>query len=159
VLSKTRSRAYTIIEMMVVMSVLGLLATAAMPLVELSVKRNKERELKAAVWELRRAIDSYKQAYDGGHIEKISGASGYPPSLAVLVDGVRDAAASQGQRIYFLRRIPRDPFAARELAAEQSWGLRSYASRPDQPEAGADVFDVYSLSDGTGMNGMPYRQW
>lgn len=143
---------------MVVMAVLGILATAAMPLLELTGKRNKERELKQAVWEIRRAIDAYKLAYDSGHIAVVPGASGYPPSLAVLAGGVPDAAAG-GQTIYLLRRLPRDPFAQSSVTAEQSWGVRSYASPPGQPKAGNDVFDVYSLSSAAGMNGVPYRQW
>jgi general secretion pathway protein G len=152
------ARGYTLIEMLVVMAVLGILATAAMPLVELTVRRNKERELKQSVWEIRRAIDAYKQAYDEGHIAKVSGGSGYPPSLSVLVTGVPDAAAG-GAPMYFLRRIPRDPFAAKELNAAQSWAIRSYQSPPDKPKAGLDVYDVASQSDERGFNGVPYAQW
>ncbi|HYD82130.1 MAG TPA: type II secretion system protein [Paucimonas sp.] len=155
---RARGYGYTIIELLVVMSVLGILATAAMPLIELTVKRNKERELKQALWEMRRAIDAYKQAYDEGRIARAADASGYPPSLAVLVAGVPSAAES-GKMLYFLRRLPRDPFAAADAAAEQSWGLRSYASTAEEPKPGADVFDIHSKSDGIGMNGIPYRQW
>ncbi len=151
-------RGHTIIEMLVVMAVLGILASAAMPLMELTAKRSKERELKQSVWEIRHAIDAYKQAYDGGHITKTLGASGYPPSLFVLTAGVPDIAAA-GQTMYFLRRIPKDPFSANAVTGIDSWGLRSYSSTPDQPKAGADVFDVYSTSADTGINGIPYRQW
>ncbi|MCU6498279.1 type II secretion system GspH family protein [Rugamonas sp. A1-17] len=153
-----RRRGYTIIEMMVVMVVLGILATAAMPLVELTAKRNKERELKAAVWEIRHAIDAYKQASDSGRIARAAGASGYPPSLPALTAGVPDLTAG-GQMLYLLRRVPRDPFAPKSLPAEATWGLRSYASAPDEPKEGADIFDVYSKSEEVGMNGMPYRLW
>jgi len=149
---------YTIIELLVVMAVLGILATAAMPLVELTAKRNKERELKQAVWEIRRAIDSYKQAYDAGRVMKSSAESGYPPNLTALASGVPDLQGG-GTPQYFLRRIPRDPFAKRGLTPEQTWGVRSYHSSADQPKAGADVFDVYSLSEEVGLNGVPYRQW
>lgn len=151
-------RGYTIIELLVVMAVLGILATAAMPLVELSVKRNKERELKHAQWEIRHAIDAYKQAYDAGRIAPVSGASGYPATLRQLASGIPDMSTG-GQLMYFLRRIPKDPFAGNEVPAEQSWGVRSYASTAEQPKPGADVFDVYSMSDEVGMNGLPYRQW
>lgn len=153
-----RTRGYTIIEMMVVMAVLGLLATAAMPLTELSSRRNKERELKQAVWEIRHAIDAYKQASDSGRIPRAAGGSGYPPSLAALTVGVPDQQ-DNGRMIYWLRRVPRDPFSAKGISAEAGWGLRSYASTPDEPRAGADVFDVYSKSEEVGMNGMPYRAW
>lgn len=155
---RPQGHGYTIIEMLVVMTVLGILATAAMPLVELTIKRSKERELKQSLWEIRRAIDAYKQAYDSGRIAKLQGANGYPSSLAVLVSGVPDVS-TDGQTIYFLRRIPKDPLAPPEVSAEQSWGLRSYLSSPEQPKAGADAYDVYSKSQEVGMNGVPYRQW
>ncbi|EEF24794.1 conserved hypothetical protein, partial [Ricinus communis] len=141
-----RRRGYTIIEMMVVMVVLGLLATAAMPLVELTAKRNKERELKQAIREIRHAIDAYKQASDAGRVAHAAGASGYPPSLAALTAGVPDLGPG-GQMIYFLRRVPRDPFASKAIRAEASWGLRCYASTADEPKEGSDVFDVYSKSE------------
>jgi general secretion pathway protein G len=152
------ARGYTLIELLVVMAVLGILATAAMPLVELTARRNKERELKQSVWEIRRAIDAYKQAYDEGRIPNVSGASGYPPSLSVLASGVPDVG-SGGSPMYFLRRIPKDPFAKKELSAEQSWAIRSYQSPPELPTPGLDVFDVYSFSEERGFNGVPYRQW
>ena len=150
-------RGYTIIELLVVMTVLGILATAALPLVELSARRNKERELKQSLWEIRHAIDAYKQAYDAGRLPKVAGASGYPPSLQALTEGVPDSAAAQP--LVLLRRIPKDPFAPATVSAEQSWGLRSYASTAQQPKPGADVFDVYSQSDQTAMNGSAYRTW
>lgn len=156
---QARKFGHTIIEMLVVMAVLGILASAAMPLVELTARRNKERELKQAVWEIRRAIDAYKAAYDAGHIAKVAGASGYPPSLSSLTHGVPDLAAG-GQALYLLRRIPKDPFGMSGGAgATTTWGLRSYASTAQEPKEGADVFDVYSTSQEVGMNGVPYRQW
>ena len=148
---------YSIIELLVVMTVLGILATAAMPLMELTARRTKERELKLALHEIRRAIDDYKKLYDAGRIAKISSVNGYPSSLQVLANGVPDAGG--GPTIYFLRPIPKDPFAAREVPAELSWGLRSYFSSAEQPQAGVDVYDVYSTVSGVGINGIPYRKW
>lgn len=149
---------YTIIEMLVVMVVLSVLATAVMPLAELSIKRNKERALRQELWEIRHAIDAYRQAYESGRIGTSYSPTGYPPSLAALASGVPDLK-NGGQQIYFLRRVPRDPFARTTGAPETSWGLRSYASSSDEPKEGNDVFDVYSKSDEIGMNGIPYRQW
>jgi general secretion pathway protein G len=153
-----RKHGYTIIELLVVMAVLGVLAMAAMPLAELSARRSKERELKLALRELRQAIDAYKSAYDSGHIAKTANASGYPPSLHALVEGIPDARLD-GQTLYFLRRVPADPFAVIATNPEKSWGLRSYSSPPQEPRPGEDVYDVHSLSEETGINGIPYREW
>jgi general secretion pathway protein G len=160
-----KARGFTLIEMLVVMAVLAILASAALPLSEMVARRGKERELKAALTQVRDALDAYKRAYDAGRIASSPGASGYPPSLQTLVDGVPDAREA-GQRLYFLRRVPRDPFADRTAqhagsltAPTDGWGLRSYASPPDRPKAGADVYDVYSLSKETGLNGIAYREW
>ena len=160
----TRRRArppsgFTLIEMVVVVMIVAILASAAMPLAALNKRRGQEAELRQALRTIRTALDDYKTAWDAGRIEKKAGSSGYPPDLATLVDGVRDTSDAQGRRIYFLRRLPRDPFADPLLPAMRSWGLRSYASPPDAPAAGADVFDVYSLADGIGLDGTPYRQW
>lgn len=155
---RARKHGYTIIEMLVVMVVLSILATAAMPLVELSVKRNKERALRQELWEIRHAIDAYRRAYEAGRVGDAFSTTGYPPSLAALVAGVPDLK-NRGEPIYFLRRLPRDPFAPSAEPPEKSWGIRSYASPPDEPKEGSDVFDVYSKSEEVGMNGIPYRQW
>jgi len=146
------------IELLVVMVVLSVLATAAMPLMELTLKRSKERELKESLSEIRHALDAYKRAYDTGHIPKMTEKSGYPPTLSALVEGVPDEKDNK-KLMYFLRRIPKDPFAEQGVPAEESWGLRSYQSSADKPQPGIDVYDVYSLSEGTGMNGIPYKQW
>lgn len=140
------------------MAVLGILATAAMPLMELTAKRNKERELKQSLHEIRLAIDEYKKFYDAGRIAKASSINGYPSTLAVLVSGVSDLN-SGGQIVYFLRRIPKDPFSPAEVPAELSWGLRSYFSSAEQPQPGVDVYDVHSIATGVGMNGIPYSKW
>ena len=157
---KRMAPGFTIIELLVVMSVLAILATAAMPLVEMTARRNKERDLKQAVAEIRKAIDAYKLAADAGKLGAAAtggGVSGYPPSLSVLVQGVTDGGG--GQAMYFLRRLPRDPFGDPKLAPEKSWGLRAYSSSAEDPKEGADVYDVYSTSEAVGMNGVPYRQW
>jgi general secretion pathway protein G len=130
----------------------------AMPLAELTSQREKERELKRALWEIRDAIDAYKRAVDAGSVAKAPAESGYPPSLQALVRGVPDAK-SAGGRLVFLRRIPRDPFADGTLPPEKTWRLRSYASEADHPSPGADVYDVLSSSDAVGLNGVPLRQW
>jgi general secretion pathway protein G len=124
----------------------------------MSVKRSKEYELRRALRDIRQAIDAYKQAADAGLIAPDS-ASHYPATLDDLYQGVANKNTS-GANIYFLRRVPADPFATdTTLTPEQTWGLRSYASAPDAPQAGDDVFDVYSKSTAVGINGIPYRSW
>jgi general secretion pathway protein G len=155
----TRSSGFTLVEMIITVAIVALLASGALPLAELAVQRTKEQELRSALREIRGAIDAYKKAADDKRIFRSVDASGYPPSLSALVDGVEDLKHPQKQRIYFLRRIPRDPFAAPELPAEETWGKRSYQSPPDAPHDGNDVFDVYSLSERGGINGISYREW
>jgi general secretion pathway protein G len=155
---RSGARGFSLIELLVVMAVLGVLAAMVMPLAEMSLQRDRERELKRALWEIRDAIDAYKRASDQGDVARAADASGYPPTLDALITGM-PSARSAGQRVYFLRRIPRDPFAPADVPPERTWGLRSYQSPPDRPEAGSDVYDVYSLSDRTGLNGVALRQW
>ncbi|HEX5394143.1 MAG TPA: type II secretion system protein [Rhodocyclaceae bacterium] len=152
-------RAFTLIELLVTLALIGLLSTMALPLAELSAKRSQEAELRSALRQIRDGLDAYKQAYDDGRLPLQPGASGYPPNLRTLVDGVVDAKSPTRNMIYFLRRIPRDPLASPDQRPEQGWGLRSYRSPPDTPRSGDDVFDVYSQSEGVGMNGVPYREW
>jgi general secretion pathway protein G len=148
------SRGFTLIELLVVVAIVAILASAARPLSELNVKRAKELELRRALREIREGLDAYKQASEDGRIERGAGSSGYPPSLEVLVQGMPDRRNPKAQPMYFLRRIPRDP-----MMPEGTWGLRSYASPPDAPSEGDDVFDVYTRASGVGINGRPYREW
>lgn len=159
-MNSIRVRGFTLIELVVTLAIIGLLAGLAVPGIELAVQRNKERELRQALREIRTAIDAYRQATDDGRIARIVGDAGYPPSLRILVEGVPDVLSPQKRKIYFLRRIPRDPMSTDESAApDQTWGLRSYESDADNPSPGRDVYDVYSLSTRVGINRVPYREW
>jgi general secretion pathway protein G len=154
------ARGFTLIELVITVAIIGLLAGIAVPTMELVVQRNKEQELRLALREIRTAIDAYKLAYDAGHMINIVGDSGYPPSLGVLVEGVEDAQNPDKRKIYFMRRLPRDPLSTESsLPPDRTWGLRSYESDADSPSEGKDVYDVYSQATGTGINGVPYRQW
>jgi general secretion pathway protein G len=151
-------RGFTLIELLVVMAVLGVLSMLLWPMAELTVQRDRERELKAALWQIREAIDEYHRVAKAGGVAAAPGESSYPPNLVALTQGVPDARAS-GRTIFFLRRIPRDPFADPALPAEATWALRSYASPPDRPEPGRDVYDVASRSTKIGLNGVPLKDW
>lgn len=146
-------KGFTLIELLIVVAIVALLASVAAPLAELGWQRGKEQDLRHALREIRGAIDAHKRAADDGQIEKKADASGYPETLAALVDGVPAKSDAKGSKIYFLRRIPKDPVSG------EDWGLRSYASPADSPQAGKDVFDVYSRSDDVGLNRIPYKEW
>ncbi len=152
---------FTFVELAVTLAIVALLATVALPMTELVVKRNKEHELHVALREIRTAIDAYKQAVVDGRIATSMDKSGYPPNLRALVEGVTDEQSPERKsKIYFLRRIPRDPMCPDAMKSnEETWGKRSYASSPDAPEEGDDVFDVYSLATDAGLNGFPYKDW
>jgi general secretion pathway protein G len=156
---KRRQEGFTLIEVVVTLALIGLLASIAAPLTETVVRRGKEQELKTALYQIRDAIDAYKRASDAGYIEKSISSNGFPPNLQVLVEGVRDVRSAKGGKFYFLRRLPRDPFAALKRNDKDSWGLRSYDSSAQSPREGEDVFDVYSLARGKGLNGIAYKEW
>ena len=145
-------KGFTLIELVIAVAIVAILASAALPLNELVVQRAKEQDLRRALREIRAGLDAYKQASDDGRIVRRVGESGFPRRLEELVEGVEDQRSPKRERIYFLRRVPADPFG-------EPWGKRSYASPPDAPAEGADVFDVYSLAPGKGINGRLYRDW
>ncbi len=161
------SHGFTLVELMIVVAIMSVLATAAMPLRELVIKREKEQQLRTALWQIRSAIDAYKEAVDDGRIEKKEEEeSGYPPTLDDLVMGVTDIKSNEAKLIYFLRRLPRDPLfqemnvaGVETVPAADTWGKRSYESSPDNPQEGKDVFDVYSRSEATSLNGTIYNKW
>ena len=158
--SKNKISGFTLIELLVSLVLLALLITSAAPLMQLSAKRNKEQELKKSLWQIRDAIDAYKQAADDGIIKKSADQSGYPASLQQLVSGVENIQDPKKRKIFFMRNIPRDPFATDSNAsAEETWGKRSYSSSFDKPEEGEDVYDVYSLSNEVGINQQAYSEW
>jgi general secretion pathway protein G len=157
-MASTGQRGFTFIELMITLSILATLAMVAAPMAQVAVQRDKEHQLRAALIEIREAIDAYKRAADNGRIKLSIGDSGYPKKLEDLITGVPDQRSPRKQNMYFLRRIPRDPFAPAE-ASGSGWALRSYASAPDNPVEGEDVFDVGSRSGKTGLNGIPLKQW
>lgn len=151
---------FTMIEILVVMAIMGILAAAVMPLGETLVRARKERELKQALQEIRSALDEYKKAADLGAVPVGITGSGYPPDLDTLVKGLADLRPQNaGQQLYFLRRIPRDPFADPELPPSRTWLLRSFTSPPDLPQPGGDVYDIRSSSSATALDGSKYSQW
>ncbi|MDO9050407.1 MAG: type II secretion system protein [Methylotenera sp.] len=162
---KTSRKGFTLIELVVTVAIVAILASVAMPMLQLSVQRVKESELRTNLRQIREALDAYKKAVDEGRIKKTIEQSGYPPNLTVLVDGVLDEKDPNKHKLKFLRKVPTDPMSSPSQNANNygdsghHWGLRSYASEASNPTEGEDVFDVYSLSQQVGINGIPYSQW
>jgi len=154
------SLGFTLIELLVTLALIGLLASVAVPMTEVALKREREQALRETLRTMRHAIDAYKRAVDEGRIDRKGDESGYPATLEVLARGVNDKRDSHGAILRFLRRVPRDPMNQdASLDADKTWGKRSYASPYDAPVEGRDVYDVFSLDPGEGLNGVPYRQW
>lgn len=155
-----RPRGFTYIELMITLAIMAVLVLVATPMAQIAVQRDKEHELRSALMQIREAIDAYKRAADQGRIQLKINESGYPRTLEELVEGVPDVRSPSKKLLYFLRRLPRDPFFedSRALPGD-TWGKRSYASPSDDPEEGEDVFDVYSKSERVGLGGVSYREW
>jgi len=150
---------FTLIEMLVVLAIMAMLAGTARPLLELTVQRTQEHELRAGLRQIRGALDAYKKAAEAGQIKLSPEDSGYPPTLQALVQGVPDIKSAEGRKLYFLRRLPRDPFAETSLPAAESWATRAADSPPDDPQPGRDVFDVFSRSERRALDGTRYKDW
>jgi len=154
------NRGFSYIELVFTVAILALLATSATPYLENTITRNKEKELRENLRNIRTAIDAYKSAYDAGKMTKIVGESGYPKTLAVLETGVIDKTSPEKKKIRFIRKIPADPMYEGEITtAANTWGKRSYDSEVDNPTEGSDVYDIYSLSQQKGLNDTPYSKW
>jgi general secretion pathway protein G len=153
-----RDRGYTFVELLIVVTILLILASAVLPLAQVTSQRQREAELRRSLRETRTAIDKFKDAVDLGQIpttELKPNSEGYPPDLDTLVDGVTAANDASGRKLKYLRRIPIDP-----MTSSTEWGLRSYQDKPDSTSwGGQNVFDVYSKAGGTALDGTKYRDW
>jgi general secretion pathway protein G len=166
--STSTSTGFTLVEMIVTLAIVGLVAMVALPLYEVTATRTKEAELRQALRTIRTGLDAYKAAVDAGLLPRNAGESGFPPNLDVLTQPLDTVASrdlsSNGnpavQRLVILRQLPRDPFFPDlQVPAAQTWSTRAYGSRSDDPQPGADVFDVSSTSTHVGLDGTAYNTW
>jgi general secretion pathway protein G len=149
--SHKKARGFTLMELIVATAILVILTSLAIPMARIGIKRERERELRHDLWEMRDAIDRYKDAADRGAFQIKLGSEGYPPDLETLVKGVD----SGGKKVRFLRRIPIDP-----MTGNTEWGTRSMQDDPDSDSSSGDnVFDVYTKSTGVGLDGTEYKSW
>jgi general secretion pathway protein G len=149
-----RAGGFTLAEMVMVAAVLAILAAVTLPIAKYTSKRSKELDLRQHLREMRSAIDEYKRYSDSGLIPVDLNTEGYPKKLEILIEGV-DVVGQINKKVKFLRRIPVDP-----MTGEDEWGMRSYQDKPDETSwGGENVYDVFSLSEGVGLNGVPYAKW
>ena len=155
---RVTERGYTFVELLVVTTIVLILASAVQPLARVTIQRAREAELRRVLREVRTAIDKFKDAADAGQIpttELKANSEGYPPDLQTLVDGVSVANDATGRKLKYLRRVPVDP-----VTGEAERGMRAYQDKPDSTSwGGQNVYDIYSLSQGTGLDGTKYREW
>jgi general secretion pathway protein G len=145
-------RGFTLLELIVASTILSVLTLMALPLARITIQREKEKELRKALWEMRDAIDRYEQTGERGAFQIKADSFGYPPDLETLVKGIE---AQGGQKMRFLRSIPVDP-----MTKSKEWGLRSMQDDPDSDSwGGQNVFDVYTKSEGSGLDGTKYKDW
>jgi len=160
--SWSSSRGLTLVELLVTLAILSILAAAALPYAEVTVRREKELELKRALRDVRTAVDAFYDDWKGGKISKTSTAAsedGFPKTLQVLVEGA-DAGDAKGSKRKYLRRIPRDPFADPATPPAEQWILRGYQDAADSIVwGGRDIYDVRSASDNTALDGTKYKEW
>ncbi len=165
---RARASGFTLIELLITLALVGLLAVVSMPLYEVTSTRMKEAELREALRTIRGGLDAYKAAVDAGVLAREAGDSGYPPTLDILTQPLDIANKSNSgfggtdtpQRIVILRQLPRDPFFPDPtVPAAQTWSTRAYGSRSDDPQPGADVYDVASMSTRVGLDGIAYNTW
>ena len=158
--SWTQAKGFTLIELLVTLAIMATLASLVVPVAQVQIQRSKEQELRAAFRDIRTAIDAYKKAGDEGRIRREAGATGYPKTLELLVEGAEDQRDPKRKKMFFLRQVPRDPFHEEAtMPPVNTWLKRAYASEANEPVEGDDVYDVRSRSPLIGLNGAALNRW